>query len=72
MDIIYEEKKILLECLYGPNQDSPEFYTDLAFQKINEWSPDFSIFAGDFNVVLDPSIDTKNYQQINFVAKKEE
>ena len=63
--IIYEEKKILLECLYGPNQDSPEFYTDLAFRKINDWSPDFSIFAGDFNVVLDPSIDTKNYQQIN-------
>ena len=51
--------------MYGPNQDSPEFYTDLAFQKINDWSPDFSIFAGDFNVVLDPSIDTKNYQQIN-------
>ena len=63
--IIYEEKKILLECLYGPNNDTPEFYNDLVFKKIVDWNPDFSIFAGDFNVVLDPSIDTKNYQHVN-------
>ena len=63
--IIYEEKNILLECLYGPNNDTPEFYNDLVFKKIVDWNPDFSIFAGDFNVVLDPSIDTKNYQHVN-------
>ena len=61
----YEDKRILLEILYGPNQDSPQFYSELAFKKIQDWQPDFSIFAGDFNVVLDPQKDTKNYNQIN-------
>ena len=51
--------------MYGPNQDNPEFFNDLVFKKIIDWNPDFSIFAGDFNVVLNPSIDTKNYQRIN-------
>ena len=63
--MIYEDKKILLEVIYGPNQDNPSFYTDLAFKKIQEWEPDFSIFCGDFNVVLNPGIDTKNYMHIN-------
>ena len=57
----YEDKKILLEGLYGPNTDEPAFYSDLAFKNIIDWSPDYSIFAGDFNLVLDPSKDTKNY-----------
>ena len=61
----YEEKRILLEGLYGPNSDEPGFYSDLAFKKIVDWAPEFSIFAGDFNLVLDPSIDTKNYLNIN-------
>ena len=63
--MIYEDKKILLEVLYGPNQDSPSFYSDTVFKQIQAWNPDFSIFSGDFNVVLDPARDTKNYQNIN-------
>ena len=63
--MIYEDKKILLEVIYGPNQDNPSFFTDKAFKKIQEWDPDFSIFCGDFNVVLDPNIDTKNYLHTN-------
>ena len=31
ISMVYEDKKILLEILYGPNQDSPIFYSDLAF-----------------------------------------
>ena len=65
ISMIYEEKKILLEILYGPNSDSPDFYSEQVFKKIQDWQPDFSIFSGDFNVVLDPQIDTKNYQHIN-------
>ena len=63
--MVYEDKKILLEVLYGPNQDTPSFYSETAFRQIQAWNPDFSIFAGDFNVVIDPVLDTKNYQQIN-------
>ena len=57
----YEEKKILLEGIYGPNEDTPTFFSDLAFKKIEQWEPEFSIFLGDFNVTLNPSLDNKNY-----------
>ena len=32
--IDFQGKKILLEGLYGPNADSPQFYSDVAFKKI--------------------------------------
>ena len=54
-----------MEGLYGPNTDTPSFYSEKAFKKIIDWKPDYSIFAGDFNVVLDPKIDTKNYLHVN-------
>ena len=63
--IDYEGKRILLQTLYGPNQDSPNFYSDLVFNKIEQWMPDYSIFAGDWNVILDQNKDTKNYLHIN-------
>ena len=63
--LIYEEKRILLEGIYGPNNDSPAFYESEVFRKIEEWEPSFSIFVGDWNVALDPKIDTKNYLNDN-------
>ena len=63
--INYEDRRIMLECIYGPNTDSPEFYSEKAFKKIIEWQPDYSIFAGDFNIALNPSKDTKNYANNN-------
>ena len=57
----YEAKNILLEGLYGPNEDCPNFYSEKAFEKIEVWEPDFSIFVGDFNVTLNPQKDNKNY-----------
>ena len=65
ISLLYEEKKILLEVLYGPNQDTPNFYSEIVFKQIQAWNPDFSIFAGDYNVVLDHALDTKNYQHEN-------
>ena len=35
--INYEDKRIMLECICGPNTDSPQFYSDKAFKKIIEW-----------------------------------
>ena len=63
--MIYEDKKILLEVVYGPNIDSPDFYSDQVFKQIIQWEPDYSIFCGDFNLILDPSMDSKNYLNIN-------
>ena len=61
----YEGKKILLEGIYGPNNDSPNFYENEVFEQIEAWEPSFSIFVGDWNVALDQSKDTKNYTQEN-------
>ena len=63
--IEYENRRLLLEGIYGPNEDCPEFFEGEAFEKIDAWKPDFSIFLGDFNVSLDPSLDNKNYVNDN-------
>ena len=59
--IEFEGKRILMECIYGPNADSPAFYSESAFCKILDWQPEFSIIAGDFNIALNHNKDTKNY-----------
>ena len=63
--IEYEGKNILLEGIYGPNYDSPAFYSDIAFKKLEDWEPDHSIFVGDFNVTLEQDKDNKNYNHDN-------
>ena len=70
--MLFQDKRILLEGIYGPNADTPSFYSDYAFKKIIEWSPDFSIFAGDFNLVLDPQKDLKNYLHVNNPLARQE
>ena len=59
--IEFESKKILLQGVYGPNSDFPEFYKYQAFQKISDWNPNHTILVGDWNVALDFNMDTLNY-----------
>ena len=61
----YESKRILIEGIYGPNGDSPRFYENDAFSKIESWNPHHLIFAGDFNLVMDQDLDTMNYHNVN-------
>ena len=68
----FDEKRILLEGLHGPNIDSPLFYSEKAFKKILEWQPDYTICAGDFNLVLNPEIDLKNYLHLNNPLARQE
>ena len=63
--IEYENKKILIEGIYGPNGDAPTFYENEVFKNILNWDPQYSIFVGDWNLVLDQNIDTLNYQSVN-------
>ena len=60
-----ESKKILIEGVYGPNRDDPAFYSDEVFKKLNEWNPSYAIYAGDWNIALDPNLDTLNYNNYN-------
>ena len=59
-----QDKKILFQGVYGPNSDDPSFYENELFQQYADWTPDFSIYCGDWNITMDPKKDTKNYSRI--------
>ena len=50
--------------IYGPNSDSPEFYNNINEIFINN-TCDYVILCGDFNLILDPIMDSYKYQNIN-------
>ena len=53
-----------LLTLYGPNNDVPCFFTKIKVILLKE-KADYNILCGDFNVALDPLIDTHNYKRVN-------
>ena len=55
---------IVLGSIYGPNQDTPEFYKDLG-KLIDNFENPSIILGGDWNSTRDFSIDNKNYKAIN-------
>ena len=55
------DKKFLAINIYGPNRDDPDFYRRHVFNITNFPVHDFAMWAGDWNLVLDQSKDTKNY-----------
>ncbi|RUA04563.1 MAG: hypothetical protein DSY43_06055, partial [Gammaproteobacteria bacterium] len=57
-----ENEMLTLINLYGPNNDTPDFYSSL-FADIDFDSP--VIICGDWNLALDPKIDTQNYIRVN-------
>lgn len=64
LDVSVEGVKITLVNIYGPNQDDPKFFEKVQ-EKINKLDNDSIIICGDWNLVLDPKIDTENYRNIN-------
>ena len=53
-----------LTTVYGPNTDDPEFFMFIK-NFIENQQTDYSIICGDFNLVLDPDLDSFNYKHIN-------
>ena len=64
LEIKIKDQMITLVNLYGPNEDRPMFYESIK-QKIKEFENDNVIICGDFNLVMDPDLDTENYKQVN-------
>ena len=64
MEIKMSDKTFTLASIYGPNDDRPQFYKNLR-KNINDFSNDNVVICGDWNLVLDPEIDTENYRHIN-------
>ena len=66
LDISIFQQRCTLVTLYGPNTDSPEFFTNLKENLINwELSNQPIILCGDWNVVLNYHNDTINYSKEN-------
>ena len=47
----------ILANIYGPNEDSPEFFSNI-FQILQKQDCTSHIMGGDFNVCMDPSMDS--------------
>ena len=64
VDIEIEKHRFTLVNLYGPNSDEPHFYEQLQ-NYINKFHSKDIIMVGDWNLLLNPTIDGKNYKHIN-------
>ena len=61
LDISVNNQRFTLVTLYGPNSDNTAFY-EIIFKHIDEiGNLDFTI-CGDYNLVLDPNMDSYNYK----------
>ena len=63
LDVVIEGKTITLINIYGPNRDEPDFNEEIN-NYIKHLDNQVSL-VGDFNMVLDPDKDCKNYVNIN-------
>ena len=64
LDIQTGNNTFTLVNIYGPNNDNPQFYTELN-QIISNSQNDFTIICGDFNLVQDQCLDLYNYRMLN-------
>lgn len=64
VDLTIEETRVTLVNIYGPNSDQPGFYENIR-NIFLELDNEYFILCGDFNLVLNPDIDTYNYKYIN-------
>ena len=64
LDITAYNNRFTLVSLYGPNIDNPSFFQTV-LEKIIELDNNSVVWCGDFNLVLNPKLDYKNYKTIN-------
>jgi exonuclease III len=64
IDLSYGESRFTLLNVYGPNNDTPAFYTRI-FNLIDCLGNGSVIICGDFNLVLNPELDYYNYKNTN-------
>ena len=62
--MVIEDKEVTLVNIYGPNNDSPQFYENLK-HKIEEFQNEEVIIYGDWNMIIDVKMDSNNYLHIN-------
>ena len=57
-----EKKTYLIVSVYGPNNDDPQFFCEV-FRQIQRFSVDHIIVGGDFNTVLDYTVDKSDMKK---------
>lgn len=65
------DKRVLIVSIYGPNKDNPEFYLALE-RKIREIGIENVIIGGDWNLVLNFTLDYYNYKHKNNIKAQEQ
>jgi len=58
------EQNVTLGSIYGKNDDDPGFYKNL-FLQLSNMGKDEIILGGDWNLVINPDLDYKNYRNTN-------
>ena len=56
--------KIRLLNIYGPNTDDPNYFVEME-NFISKHDQSYIIWCGDFNLTLNPKLDSYNYVKIN-------
>ena len=64
LDIKMQDKRFTLVYLYGPNEDKPQYCNNIR-QKLVHYESDLTTLCGDWNLVINPDIDTYNYLHIS-------
>ena len=65
------DRDFLTVSLYEPNRDDPEFYAELE-ERINDIDFENVIIGGDWNLVLDYTLDYYNYKHHNNIKAQEQ
>ena len=69
LEFVLENARYAIVNVYGPNKDDPVFFEDMA--SMLEGSPaEHIIVGGDFNLVMDPEVDSKNRRDNQPNARK--
>ena len=64
LNLQLSDMTIKLINIYGPNSDDQKFYSTIS-NILNENVQDYTIWCGDFNMILNPSLDSYNYSNLN-------
>ena len=70
MQFKHNEEQFILINVYAPNKDSPDFFKNVF--SLAEAMEGHRIFAGDFNLVLDPEMDRKSNVTVKSNSKSAE
>lgn len=71
INVIINSIEYILVNVYAPNKDEPDFFRSMQ-NVLNKYNVDNVIIGGDWNLLLDPNIDGKNYKHVNNPRAKEE